>query len=76
MERGYGSVAAPDKGGGDPLASQSEGVGGEGERFVFKWGGLEVGEIDGVSLHTTERERVCLTETGQRKEKQFISVLL
>lgn len=30
--------------------------GGEGERFVFKWG-LEVGEIDGLSLHTTERER-------------------
>lgn len=29
---------------------------GEGERFVFKWG-LEVGEIDGLSLHTTERER-------------------
>lgn len=44
------------KGGGDLLALQFEGGRREGERFVFKWG-LEVGEMDGVSLHTTERER-------------------
>lgn len=30
--------------------------GGQGEKFGFKWG-LEVGEMDGLSLHTTERER-------------------
>ena len=33
----------------------SVGAGGGRERFVFKCG-LEVGEIDGLSLHTTERE--------------------
>lgn len=51
---------------------------GKRKRFVFKWG-LEVGEIDRLCLHTTEKEgdgEVCLTETGQGKEKQFIFMLL
>lgn len=42
--------------GGNLLASHSEGGGEQGERFVYKWG-LEVGEKDGLSLHTTEIER-------------------
>lgn len=76
-------MAVQDEGeGGNLLDSPSEGEGGENrgkrKRFVFKWG-LEVGEIDRLCLHTTEKEgdgEVCLTETGQGKEKQFIFMLL
>lgn len=55
-------MAVPDEeGGGNLLDSPSEGEGGgenggKRKRFVFKWG-LEVGEIDRLCLHTTERER-------------------
>lgn len=77
-------MAVQDEGeGGNLLDSPSEGEGGgenrgKRKRFVFKWG-LEVGEIDRLCLHTTEKEgdgEVCLTETGQGKEKQFIFMLL
>lgn len=50
-------MAVPDQGEGTYWPHCLEWVEGKkGERFVFKWG-LEVGEIDRLSLHTIDRER-------------------
>lgn len=49
----HGSVAVQDRGKGrDPTGPSDGGV----ERFVFKCR-LKVGEMDGESLHTAEREK-------------------
>lgn len=54
---GFGSLAVPDQGEGTywPLSLRGGGER-ERERFVFKQG-LEVGKVDRLSLHTTDRER-------------------